>query len=191
MAGSPGAGKTEVSKGLIRQFKDIPIRIDADEIRAICPTYTGINAHLFQKAANKGVNILYDYAVHNNINCIMDGTFAYAGADTNIQHSLDRKRKVEIWFIHQDALKAWEFTKAREIKESRRVSKDVFIKTLFGSHNNIRKMKELFGNSIELNILVKDYETDTQDLYLNQKVADLDRIVNKHYSIDELNRFLI
>jgi UDP-N-acetylglucosamine kinase len=34
MAGSPGAGKTEVSKGLIKKFNDVPVRIDADEIRA-------------------------------------------------------------------------------------------------------------------------------------------------------------
>ena len=32
MAGSPGAGKTEVSKGLIKQFKQKPVRIDADEV---------------------------------------------------------------------------------------------------------------------------------------------------------------
>ncbi len=30
MAGSPGAGKTEVSKGLALQFEQKPIRIDAD-----------------------------------------------------------------------------------------------------------------------------------------------------------------
>lgn len=95
MAGSPGAGKTEVSRGLIKQFHDVPIRIDADEIRPFCPGYTGTNAHLFQKVANKGVNILYDYALHRHINCVMDGTFAYGGASENIERSLKHKRKVE------------------------------------------------------------------------------------------------
>src|SRR3989344_1771087 len=60
MAGSPGAGKTEVSKGLIKRFEVSPIMIDADEIRKLCDGYTGDNAHIFQKAANKGVNILFD-----------------------------------------------------------------------------------------------------------------------------------
>lgn len=64
MAGSPGAGKTEVSRGLVRKFKDAPVRIDADEIRTLCPEYTGANAHVFQKAANKGVNTLFDYVLH-------------------------------------------------------------------------------------------------------------------------------
>ena len=74
MAGSPGAGKTEISKSFMKRFEDIPVRIDADEIRSMCPGYVGTNAHLFQKAANKGVNTLYDHALHENINCIMDGT---------------------------------------------------------------------------------------------------------------------
>src|SRR3989344_6924175 len=59
MAGSPGAGKTEISKSFVKKFKDLPVRIDADDIRPLCPGYIGSNAHLFQKAANKGVNILY------------------------------------------------------------------------------------------------------------------------------------
>ena len=110
---------------------DWVLRIDADEIRVICPGYTGTNAHLFQKAANKGVNLLYDHALHNNINCIMDSTFAYGGASKNIERSLKYSRRVEIWFVYQDPVRAWEFTKAREAREARRVSKDVFIKTFF------------------------------------------------------------
>jgi len=63
MAGSPGAGKTEVSIGLIDEFDDRPVRIDADEIRMLCPNYNGTNAHLFQKAASKGVDLLYDFTL--------------------------------------------------------------------------------------------------------------------------------
>lgn len=63
MAGSPGAGKTEVSKELVKEFDRKPMRIDADELRALCPDYVGTNAHLFQKAANKAINVLYDYAL--------------------------------------------------------------------------------------------------------------------------------
>src|SRR3989344_5926953 len=191
MAGSPGAGKTEVSKGLIRKFQDIPVRIDVDEIRGFCPGYTGTNAHVFQKAANKGVNVLYDHALHNDINCIMDGTFAYAGAAENIERSLRRERRVEIWFVYQDPVRAWEFTKAREVRESRRVSKDVFIKTFFEARNNARAVKERFGSDIELNILVKDYEAGDEELYLNVQASELDRIVYSRYSEEELNSKLL
>ncbi|OGN32791.1 MAG: hypothetical protein A3A29_01835 [Candidatus Ryanbacteria bacterium RIFCSPLOWO2_01_FULL_47_79] len=191
MAGSPGAGKTEVSKSLIKKFKNIPVRIDADEIRVICPGYTGTNAHLFQKAANKGVNLLYDHALHNNINCIMDSTFAYGGASKNIERSLKYSRKVEIWFVYQDPVRAWEFTKAREAREARRVSKDVFIKTFFEARNNARAVKERFGSDIELNILVKDYEAGDEELYLNVQASELDRIVYSRYSEEELNSKLL
>jgi hypothetical protein len=102
MAGSPGAGKTEISKSLIGKFIDIPIRIDADEIRQMCPLYTGSNAHIFQKAANKGVNILFDHAIHKKLNLILDGTFAYAYAEENIKRSINKGRVVELWFVYQD-----------------------------------------------------------------------------------------
>lgn len=191
MAGSPGAGKTEVSKGLIKRFKDAPIRIDADEIRTICPGYIGTNAHLFQRAANKGVNLLYDHALHHDINCILDGTFAYGGAAENIQRSLDRNRRVELWFVYQDPIRAWEFTKAREAREARRVSREVFIRAFFESRNNARAVKEQFGKGIELNILTKDYETRSEDFQLNVPADELDRIADSRYSLENLNHLLV
>lgn len=191
MAGSPGAGKTEVSKNFAKEFKDIPIRIDADEIRSICPNYTGVNAHLFQKAANKGVNILYDYALHKNLNCILDGTFAYAGAAENIERSLRRKRKVELWFVYQDPLKAWEFTKAREARETRHVSKEIFIKTFFDSRRNAYAVKERFGSEIILNLLTKDYEKNEENVKLNISAIELDRATDSRYSLEELIRILV
>ena len=84
-------GGTCFSKRLISHFKQKPIRIDADEIRAMCEGYTGCNAHIFQKAATKGVNILYDYALKNNLNVILDGTFAYGSSLENIERSLNHK----------------------------------------------------------------------------------------------------
>jgi len=191
MAGSPGAGKTEVSKGFMKRFNDIPIRIDADEIRSICPGYTGANAHLFQRAANKGVNVLYDHALHKDINCIMDGTFAYGGVTENIERSLQHNRRVEVWFVYQDPIRAWEFTKAREIHEARRVSKDIFIKTFFDSRDNARIVKEKFKSRIELNVLIKDYEMDQEDLRLNVPESELDRIADDRYSMDNLNKLLV
>ena len=190
MAGSPGAGKTEVSKSFIKKFNDMPMRIDADEIRPLCSGYTGANAHLFQKAANKGVNILYDHALHKSINCILDGTFAYAGAEQNIARSLKYKRRVELWFVYQDPVKAWEFTKARETREARHVSKDVFIRAFVESRHNVQVVKEHFKGQIELNLLLKDYEDGQEDFQLNISAAELDRRTDGRYTEDTLQKIL-
>lgn len=191
MAGSPGAGKTEVSKGLVKRFHDAPIRIDADEIRSMCRGYEGNNAHLFQKAANKGVNILYDYARHHSINCIVDGTFAYKDAVGNVEKSLNRNRRVEIWFVYQDPIRAWEFTQAREARESRRVSKEIFIKGFFESRINVRMVKEKFREKIKLNVLIKDYVADTQNLLLDVPIDELDHAIKNEYSEEILKQILV
>jgi predicted ABC-type ATPase len=191
MAGSPGAGKTEVSKGLMRRFEDMPIRIDADDIRALCPGYVGTNAHLFQKAANKGVNILYDYALERGLNCILDGTFAYEDAPQNIDRSLKRGRVVELWFVYQDPIRAWEFTKAREARETRHVSKENFIRSFIKARHNAFAVKRQFGDRIKLNLLLKDYETGEEDVRLNAAADDLDRVTDGRYSEDTLNNLLV
>ena len=189
MAGSPGAGKTEISKRLIQRFNQKPIRIDADEIRSLCDGYIGINAHLFQKAANKGVNILYDYALQHKHNVILDGTFAYAGVVENIQRSLDKGRKVEIFFVYQDPLQAWDFTKKREEIEKRRVSKEVFINAFFKSQENVNKVKACFGSLIELNIIIKDFEKDLERLEIN--APKIDNFIKTVYTVDSLNNQLL
>jgi len=184
MAGSPGAGKTEVSKQLIRRFTQKPVRIDADEIRALCPGYAGANAHVFQEAATKGVHILYDYALKHGINVILDGTFAYKSSLENIERSLSRGRKVEIYFVYQDPIQAWEFTKKREAIEHRNVLKEVFIKSSLLARENVHAAKAKFGNKIDLNLLIKDFEKDFDQLELN--IERIDPYLRQVYSEEEL-----
>lgn len=189
MAGSPGAGKTEISKRLAEQFTKKPVIIDADEIRKICPQYEGANAHLFQKAATKGVHILYDYVLAKNINVIVDGTFAYAQARENIRRSIERGRKIEIYFVYQDPLQAWEFTKKREALEHRHISKEVFIKGFFDSQRNVTTVKNEFGNAIELNIIIKNNDNSIEKFYLNKE--RLDPYIKNVYSADDLEKILL
>src|SRR3989338_7167825 len=62
MAGSPGAGKTEFSKGIIEIFEGLfptkIVRIDADDIRILLPQYTGSNSYVVHGAASLGVEKL-------------------------------------------------------------------------------------------------------------------------------------
>jgi len=188
MAGSPGAGKTEVSRRLAEIFEQQPVIIDADEIRKLIDGYTGKNAYLFQKAANKGVNMLYDYVCKKGLNAIMDGTFAYADPIGNIEHSLKYNRNVEIYFLYQDPLLSWEFTKKREEKEFRNVPKSVFITSYLKSLENVKFVKQEFKGKIKLNLVIKDFVKGIHALELNE--SNIESFLPKVYTSDELEKFL-
>ncbi len=187
MAGSPGAGKTEVSTRLIEELKGA-VRIDADEIRGFCPGYIGSNAHLFQPAATKGVNILYDYILKHGINAVIDGTFAYGEAVKNIDRSLKKERFTAIMFVYQEPLQAWEFTKKREELEKRRVTKETFIKAFFGSQKNVKEVMSKYGKKIELTIIIKNENNDIDKMLLNE--YDIEPHLKKRYNESELNTLL-
>lgn len=189
MAGSPGAGKTEISKRLIEEFSNKPVRIDADEIRELIPGYSGANSYIFQDAANKGVNILYDHVLHHNINVILDATFAYADAQSNIARSLKHNRTCEIHYIYQDPAVAWELTKKREAIEHRYVSREVFIKAFIQAHDNVNSVKHAFKNQIELNLVIKDFDRNIEQVFSD--IKNVDEHIPKVYTTDELSRIIL
>lgn len=80
MAGSPGAGKTEYSKELIKILeKDNErrvVRIDSDDIRSYFSDYNGNNSHLFQGAVSLIVEKMHDLVLHCSQHFVLDGTFS-------------------------------------------------------------------------------------------------------------------
>ena len=121
MAGSPGAGKTEASKELLRETlqntKVRVLRIDPDDLRGEFPDYDGTNAWLFQGAVSILVEKIHDLALEQAQSFILDGTLAiYDRAAKNIKRSLGRGRQVQILYVYQRPELAWEFVKARELK---------------------------------------------------------------------------
>lgn len=184
MAGTPGAGKTEVANNLNKEFNMKAVHIDADEIRALCPGYSGENAALFQKAARKGVHILHDYTLKHSYSMILDGTFAYGNAKENIRLSIEKSRKPVIYFVYQEPRVAWNFTKVREIKEKRHVPIQAFIDSYFTARQNVIEVKAEFGSKIELNLIVKDIEKNLESLHLN--IDAIDPFLPRVYSREEL-----
>ncbi len=189
MAGSPGAGKTEVSKRLIENFEQKPVRIDADEIRSFIPEYTGDNSDAVQGAASLGVEKLYDACLKNNQNLILDGTFAdYRKARLNIQRSIGRSRIIRIIYVYQDPLASWEIVQKRQETEGRIVPKDVFIKSFFSAQENVNKIKEEFGTKVVLDAVIRHTKNDRATLHLN--VQSIDNFVEKNYNASQLKRDL-
>lgn len=185
MAGSPGAGKTEVSVELVKQFTSPAVRIDADEIRKLCDGYTGKNAHLFQSAASIGVETLYNHCLDQKLNMVVDGTFAHQKTTSNIEKSLVCGRKVIIYFVYQDPHIAWDFTKKREGVEERRITKETFIKGYFMSRDNVNAAKAQFGDQLELNVLVKSFTNDNVSA-IHKNIQTVDLYLEKLYTRDEL-----
>ena len=189
MAGSPGAGKTEFSKNLIKELGDGVVRIDPDEVRALLPQYNGKNASLFQSPVNIGVDDLFFFALKNRQNFILDGTLAFfEKARNNILKCLETREYVEIYYLFQDPSIAWKFTQDREVEEGRRIDKEVFIRAFIASKENVQKLKSEFGEKIRLNLVVKDYNNDIGKTKLD--VEQIDIHLEKFYSIEELRELI-
>lgn len=189
MAGSPGAGKTEFSKNFVKYMeneKDFPIvRIDADEIRELCPEYSGNNAHLFQDAATLGVNKLYDYVNKKKYNVLIDCTFSCLEyAKDNIDRAIRKKRNIDIFYIYQDPKAAWEFTLKREKIQKRKITLDVFIEDFFSAKENVNEIKKIYKEKININLIEKDYNQNIIKFEIN--VENIDNYIKFEYNRESL-----
>lgn len=194
MAGSPGAGKTEYSKSLIKQLEEKDknskyIRVDADEVRNMIPQFNGKNSSQIQRAASKGVSIILDYAFHNKQNILVDGTFAnYEIMDKNIKRALDKTPKIGIFYLYQDPILAWEFTQVREKVEKRKISKSVFIDAFFKAKKNVNLIKEKYGNRIDVNLIIQNRDNSFKKIYFN--IESIDNFLENEYTIGSLKNKL-
>lgn len=200
MAGSPGAGKTELSKIIIEALeKNISaslkaekfsvVRIDSDEIRNLLPGYNGSNSSLFQGACALAVNKLYTHVLKNDMNALLDGTFAsYKYAKENIERALKRKREVYIYYVFQNPKHAWEFTLAREKKEGRNIPLEAFVESFFKAKENINKIKSDFGNNIRVSLIIRDYSTNINKY--KENIDNIDNYIKFSYDKESLYKEL-
>jgi len=194
MAGSPGAGKTEFSKGLLNQLDSRHVlRIDADDLRRYFPDYNGSNSHLFQAAVVGILERVIDEALHNSQTFILDGTMTnYEKAVRNIERSLKRNRKVEIYYVYQEPKIAWNFTQKREQIEGRRILKDNFIQQFINSRRNVTQIRSEYGSEVEIHLVKKDFkqnvvESVTEILNIGPSIDD---IIGKEYTQAELEKII-
>lgn len=195
MAGSPGAGKTEFSTYFdpkLYAYKcEVPIvRIDADEIRKMLPGYDGTNASIFQTASTIGVEKLFDHVNHNDQNVILDTTFSdFNKAKANVERSIRHNRKIGIFYIHLEPKTAWAYTKIREKKEGRYVSKDFFIESYFNAKNTVNKIKKIFP-LVELNVVDKKIKLENQEYPIKPTISlnapNVDNFISFKYNIEDL-----
>ncbi len=186
MAGAPGAGKTEISRAIIKKSETKPVRIDADDIRELFVDmgYNGKNSFIFQQACSHGVDKLFDYIQQKKLHAIIDGTFAHNRAIDNVRRALGRDRKVFIYFVCQDPKIAWKIARGREIKEGRNIPKQVFVDAYFNSISNVNKAKRIFKNKIGLNVIIKNVEYNQGEVFFDQD--NLDQFIKARYTKSKL-----
>lgn len=193
MAGSPGAGKTESSQNLIKKLtKDnhSVLRIDPDELRIRFPEYNGTNSSLFIGATSIVADKIHDCALKNKQSFVFDGTLSKLDISRkNIQRSLDKKRFVQIVYVYQEPLQAWNFVKAREIKDGRKVPKEAFIEGYFMARENVNRLKKEFGNKVKVDLIVKNI--DGTDFNYRENVDVVDNYIPEKYTKDDLDKLIL
>ncbi len=188
MAGSPGAGKTEASKALLENVEKKgtrTVRIDPDELRERFEEYSGDNAWLFQPATSILVDKIHDRVLKNEQNFLLDGTLSnYDIAKKNIERSLKRGRFVQILYVYQDPSMAWEFVKAREELDGRRILPEHFIEQYFAARKVVNQLKEDFDKDIVVTLLLKNL--DGSDKVYKANVDKIDNHIPEKYSEKDL-----
>lgn len=201
MSGAPGAGKTEFSKCLLNNVfgfnTKLIVRIDPDEIRVKIPMYIQGKAELFNKATNKGVEILIDHCFdrRKNKSFLLDGTLSnYDIARKNIDRALSKNRNIVVYYVYRDPVISWEFTQKREKTEGRNIPKESFIEQYFGSIDTINKLKNYYGDKINVDLVqlssLRQKGSLMTDYKFKLNISSVDGYVKKRYSNDELYRQL-
>ncbi|MEI6345926.1 MAG: zeta toxin family protein [bacterium] len=192
MAGSPGAGKTESSRNLIEKLsKDSHaiLRIDSDDLRLEFPEYDGKNSSLFIGATSIIADKIQDVALDNGQSFVFDGTLSKIEiSKRNIRRSLDKKRFIQILYVYQDPLQAWNFVKARELKDGRMVPKNAFVEQYFLARENVNKLKQEFGPNLRVDLVVKDI--DGTDFSYRENIDIIDNHIPEKYTKDTLDTLI-
>lgn len=199
MAGSPGAGKTEVSKAIAEDldarnlslYSKRVLRIDPDEFRCLIPGYDGSNSYLFQRAVTKVLERVLDRAFDKRLSFILDGTMANLEvARRNIDRVLRNRRNAQIIYVYQRPELAWQFVQARELTEGRNIPLQEFARQFVAARNNVTELKRLYGNLIHIDLLIKNFDGGSQWAELDATGDTIDALLPQTYDQVQLVELL-
>lgn len=188
MAGAPGAGKTEVSKGIVSLFpRGDVVRLDPDDFREYFDCYNGKNSHIVQRAISPIVDKCIDLSIENGFNLLLDGTLSkWAIAAKNIERAMKNGRSVVVMFVYQDPFVSWEFVKAREAAEGRRILKSTFVDQYFGSIDVMNQIIANFSPRAITWCTVKNAMSGESSQFLLKSAECLARVINVQYTRETL-----
>lgn len=195
MAGSPGAGKTEVSRAFIQMMQaggSCALRIDPDDFRCYFPEYTGLNSSLFQRGVTTFVERTLDLVYQQRQSFLLDGTLANLDvARRNISRALDKEnRSAQIIYVYQRPELAWEFVLAREKKDGRNIPCSEFVRQFYAAKASVCALKREFDAALQVDVIIKDIDGGNEDIGIDLSAGEIDGFVNQPYDHLELERIL-
>ncbi|ORL66626.1 zeta toxin family protein [Pseudomonas putida] len=195
MAGSPGAGKTEVSRAFITMMQaggSNALRIDPDDFRDFFPEYTGHNSSLFQRGVTTFVERTLDLVYQQRQSFLLDGTLANLDvARRNIARALDKpNRSAQIIYVYQRPELAWEFVLAREQRDGRNIPCHEFVRQFYAAKASVCALKREFEGSLQVDVIIKDNDGQNADIGIDLSADEIDAFVNQPYDHIKLERIL-
>ena len=176
-AGMSGVGKTEFAIYLKEQNPKL-LHIDTDEIRKFFAPigYNGQNSDIFQKAASRGFNELFNHAIKRSYSVILDSNFAsIEQARQNIERLLKRSYNIQIVYFYNQTDECFKYATEREVVTFRRVPKDVFIRSNENSYRTVIEIKKLFREKVILNFLDRrdeSYHLDVDENFIVERIGE-------------------
>lgn len=147
MAGIPGAGKTELAKGLQGSpLGDFTV-IEHDRLVEHIDGYKPENYYDFRTAGSTLVTKLFEHCLKNGYSFIFDGTLSHDNGRRNIKKALDHGFSVIVLYVHQDIKSAWKLTQDRELVKKRSIERSGFIKTCQSITQSLKNIFSLFRDN--------------------------------------------
>jgi len=135
------------------------------------------------------VEKIHDLALKQKQSFLMDGTLShYEKAEQNISRSLKKERIVQILYVYQEPMLAWEFVKDREAVEGRKIRPENFIEQYFAARKVVNRLKDKFGSDVKVDLLLKN--TDNSHRLYKAGVDRIDNHIPEKYTPSELEKLL-
>lgn len=194
MAGIPGAGKTEFAENTINNVKPELVPIEHDKLVEYIPGYKPENYYSYRKAGSVLVTRLLDECLKNGYSFIFDGTLSHEHGYRNIQKALKQGYFVQVVYIVQDAKKAWEATRDRELVKKRAIKKKGFINTCNKINKNLYVIFKKFKDHDSFGVWIfnknrKINASKATTILYSQEIGsadDIEKVLSEMYNVSEL-----
>lgn len=195
MAGIPGAGKTEFAENTINKVKPKLVPIEHDKLVEYIPGYKPEDYYNYRKAGSVLVTRVLDECLKNGYSFIFDGTLSHEHGYRNIQKTLKAGYFVQVVYIVQDAKKAWELTRDRELVKKRAIEKKGFITTCNKINKSLSVVFKKFKDHDSFGMWIfnkngKIGVSKASTILYSQEIGSADeveKILSETYNVSELD----